>query len=542
MKRWIMGLLSASLAGVALAACNAGTPAPSAGEGERTEHQESGTVDNFNPTGLPIVKEPITVTLMYPRQPIHEDFNKMWFFEHLAERTNIRVETQMIEATGWEEKKALSFATGDLPDMFFTGLTVNDENMYGSQGLLIDLAPLIDQYAPETKALFEKYPEVRKTFSTPEGAIYSIPTFSDYKRDTATRRPYINAAWLEKLGLEVPTTVDELYTVLKAFKEGDPNGNGQADEIPLSGRFDGSTKLVILQAFGYVEARHDVIDDKYVYVPMQPGYKEYLIYMNKLYSEGLLDKEFFSQKQEQVLAKEKSLLLGLTADSGGYGNIGTDNLEQFIIPPPMTSSVNSVPMTRKQPPYQRWGTFAITNKAEHPEELIRLVDYLFTLEGSVAMRAGPELGVVSDKAGYEYTTVDGVETFITHYEGFPSFYAFRHTATPVNGPFYNGQTLGDYLTYNDPQQVWLTTKIMESGMVEAARYAYPEVKFTPQEQEKIASYIDMDSYVDQMEAKFIMGETPISEWDNYVNTLKNMGVDEMIRIRQDAYDRWNSIQ
>jgi putative aldouronate transport system substrate-binding protein len=208
----------------------------------------------------------------------------------------------------------------------------------------------------------------------------------------------------------------------------------------------------------------------------------------------------------------------------------------------LLSSANQVKTSPKQPAYQRWGTFAITNKSKHPEALMRLVDYLFTLEGSLAMRAGPELGVVSDKAGYEYVTVNGVKTFKTHFEGYPSFYDFRQKQSPVNGPFYNGQTIGDYLTYNDPQQVWLTNIIMNSGIVDVARYAYPEVKFTPQEQEKIASYIDMDSYADQMEAKFIMGETPLSEWDNYLATFKKLGVDDMIKIRQAAYDRWNSVK
>lgn len=540
MKTWTSGLLAAALVGSTLAACSP-SAAPDSGETNKGDGKET-AADNFNPTGLPIVKEPITVTLMYPREPAHGDFDKMWFFQEIARKTNINIKVQAIESAGWEEKKALAFATGDLPDIFFSGLTVKDENMYGPQGLLIDLKPYIDKYGQETKALFDKYPEVHKTFSTPEGAVYTIPSFSDYKRDTVSGSLYMNKSWLDTLGLQLPANVDELYTALKAMKEQDPNKNGRADEIPLSGLFSGTTKQTILFAFGFVDSRHDLNKEEYVYVPIQPAYKEYLAYMNKLYKEGLMDKEFFSQKKEQLLAKEKNLLIGLTGDSGGYANLGPAGMEQMVILPPLTSPVNSVKMARKQPAYKRWGTFAVTNKSKHPEAMMRLVDYLFTLEGSLAMRAGPEKGVVSDKAGYEYVTVDGVKTFKTHFEGFPSFYAFRQSQSPVNGPFYNGQTIGDYLTYNDPQQIWLTNRIMDSGIVDVARYPYPEVKFTPQEQEKIASYIDMDSYADQMEAKFIMGETPLGEWDNYVATLKKMGVDEMIRIRQAAYDRWNSVK
>jgi putative aldouronate transport system substrate-binding protein len=99
-----------------------------------------------------------------------------------------------------------------------------------------------------------------------------------------------------------------------------------------------------------------------------------------------------------------------------------------------------------------------------------------------------------------------------------------------------------YVNYNDPKGRWLDEQIAKSKMLDAARLAYPEVKFTVQEQEKIASFIDLDRYVEEMEAKFIIGEIPIGQWDSYLDNLKKMGADEMSKIRQAAYDRWNSVK
>jgi putative aldouronate transport system substrate-binding protein len=497
---------------------------------------------NFNPTGLPIVNEPITVTVMYPRLPDHADFDSMWFVEELEKRTGIRLKIEAVESAGWEEKKSLAFATGDLPDIFLTGITSNDENLYGPQGLLLSLTDLINEHAPEAKKLFDQYTDTRKTFTFPDGSIYTMPTFNDFKRDTVSARSYINKQWLDNVGLDHPKNLDELYTVLKAFKEKDPNRNGKADEIPMSGRMSGTTNALILSAVGFVDGRHDVKNDKYVYVPVQPEYKEYLMYMNKLYSEGLLDQEYFSQTREQLLAKEADMRIGLTAEGERYGNIVEEsNWRQYTGTRPVVSAVNDTLMWPKVPTYTRWGTFAITNKSEHdPRVLIRLLDYLYTLDGSIMVRTGPEEGTPGIDGGYKYVDVNGVKTFEVSYPGMNSYYQWRQKHTIINGPFYNGPTIATYLTYNDYKQVWLTEAILDSGTPDVARLAYPEVKYTPEEQAKVATFVDMDNYADQMEAKFIMGVSLFTEWDNYVATFNKMGLEDMIKIKQSAYDRWNS--
>jgi putative aldouronate transport system substrate-binding protein len=536
MKKGTKRLFTITLAAAfGVAGCSSDTSKTGVDSKSKVENKAAAV----NQTGMPIVNEPITVKLMHPRKPEHGDFDKMWFFKEVAKKTNITIKTDAIESAGWEERKKLAFASGDLPDFFWNGISSNDENIYGPQGLLIPLNDLIDKYAPNTKSLLEKYPGVRKTFTHTDGNIYVLPVFNDHPRNLTQNAAMINKMWLDNLGLQVPKTLDELYTVLKAFKERDPNKNGQADEIAMSGRSDGTVKLMILSALGFADSLHDIKNGKYVYIPSDPAYKEYLSYMNKLYKEGLLDKEYFTQTKEQLLAKEAMLKFGFYADGGRNTNIKNEGYRQYVMQGPLTSSINSVKTWKRTPEYTRTGTFAITKQAKNPEALIRLNDYLYTLEGSSMGRGGPEYGKWDGEGGYEFTTIDGVKTWKWHYDGFTSSGNFRMKQSPYDIPYYGSTEFVTWVSDGDPNNRWQTEVIMNSGMVEVARMSYPEMKYTAAEQERIVSSIDLDSYVKEMEAKFIIGEAPLTQWDSYLANLKKMGVDEMSKVRQDAYDRWN---
>ena len=102
--------------------------------------------------------------------------------------------------------------------------------------------------------------------------------------------------------------------------------------------------------------------------------------------------------------------------------------------------------------------------------------------------------------------------------------------------------VAQYLTYADPQQRWLTKSVLvDTQNAEIARLAYPDVSFTQEENEIINTFVDLDSYVDQMEARFITGETSIEqEYDGFIQRIQDMNVDRMIDVRQAAYDRWNA--
>lgn len=508
-----------------------------------TDQQVLGMIENG--VELPISETPITVTCMYPRPTEVGSYDDMWFFQELARLTGITIQMQPIESAGWEEKKALAFASGDLPDIFLSGLTKNDENTYGPQGYLQPLNELIAQHAPITGYLFENSEGAIKTMTCSDGNIYSSPTFCFVEREVVGgQRCYINTGWLDKLGLEKPTNLDELYEVLVAFRDGDPNGNGEQDEIPLSGASKGNTAAMIMYAFGYADLRHDVIDGQYKYVPLQSEYRHYLEYMNKLFEEGLLDSEYISQGAEQITAKSAGELIGITADTGGVPKVSPDQLEAYEGLGALTSDYCDTPTWAATPTFNRGGTFAITSYCEVPEQMIKLLDFFYTQQGSVMVRCGPSEEQVP--GGWTMIQVDGVDTFETHYAeaGYTSFWTFRAENTVMNAPYLDSAEtkVAQYLTYADPQQRWLTKSVLvDTQNAEIARLAYPDVSFTQEENEIINTFVDLDSYVDQMEARFITGETSIEqEYDGFIQRIQDMNVDQMIDVRQAAYDRWNA--
>ncbi len=517
----------------------------------------------FNETGFPIFKEMQTVTVMFPRQPQHPtDFSDMWWVKVAREKFNINFEFILVEAVGWEEKKNLAFASDDLPDVFFHGITSNDENNYGPAGLLVNMAPYIEKYAPNIQNLLSQYDDVKKTFYFPDGSCYCLPTFNSSERDMVVNRTYINRAWCEKLGVKMPENLDEFYNYLVAVRDGDPNGNGQQDEIPFSGlasttaRAQASSgvgaqtgKQIILEACGLVDPYHDVIDGKYVYVPIHENYRYYLEYMNKLWEEKLLDPDYFTQTLAEMQAKYSENRIGASGSEVDVPTVsaaaGRDYHDYTGIRP-LTSAVNDVPQVAAAFHYNRaWGTLAITHKCKCPEALVRFLDYCYTEEGSVMNRVGPEYGAWDGEGGYERATMeDGTPYFIPHYDGFTSYYEFRMTQSPMNVPYNSDTTLTNYTVNGDPLNMYISTCMYESGRLDARRFPFPNVALSQEEQDILLGFLDINSYADTMEAQFITGETELNDqtWNDYVNTIKNMGIDELAAVQQAAYDRWTSIK
>lgn len=292
-KTWAI-LLSMTMLFTLLAAC--GSSDKPAAEGNSGNSESASEVSK---EGFPIVNEPITLTMMGQDVGI-QNWQDMAFFKEMEKKTNIKFEFRNAPADSFDTKRNLVFASGDYPDVFFSGqLQASDEVNYGGQGVLIPLEGLIDEYAPNLKKILDENPDIRKSITTPDGHIYSLPNI-DLDAGWYRGPLWYNGKFLKALGMEVPKTIDELYTYLKRVKEEDPNGNGKQDEIPLASVKLDDLRMWLLGSWGiYNEVIYSDTQDKVHYTPMEPGYKEYLTFLNKLWTEGLLDKETFSQTDEQ---------------------------------------------------------------------------------------------------------------------------------------------------------------------------------------------------------------------------------------------------
>jgi len=500
-----------------------------------------------NKEGFPIVDEELEMSLMAPGVGIAE-WEDMPALQEYAEKTNISFKYNTPPSDDFATNLNLAFSSGDVADIIYAAgtddLTPGDEVSYGEQGILLPLEDLIDEYAPNIKALFEENPDIEKSVTTNDGHIYSLPMVStDHRSIWPTGPIWYNGKWLDALDVEeLPKTTDEFYDLLVRFRDEDPNGNGEADEIPLSNVEMESIRPFLLSAFGLKEQDIQEFDGEVVYGATHENYKEYLKYMNKLYDEKLLDNEVYSQSDDQKKAKGQENRLGAFTDYFSYFTTGETDEEAVNNPMfhPLTSEFSDEPMVPISDGIVR-GTFSLTKDNPSPEASIRWVDYFYSEEGGLYINQGPE--------GYLWEWDEDGEKKIELEtpEGYDSSEDYRATIVPDYGISVPklGATLraGEEGYVNKEKSVTdeMTREETKEKMEPFGEVPYPKVYLTNDEQKEINDIqVDLESYVEQMEAKFITGVESIDDkWDDYVETIEKMNLDRYIEIYQDAYDRWN---
>lgn len=500
---------------------------------------------------LPLVDKPITLTVLFSRNSNHGNFDTMWFLDQVEKETGIRLKIQAIEGAGWTEKMNLSFASDDLPDLFLTGLSASDAAKYGMAGLLMPLNELMEAHSPNAIHLLDSIPNARRNASTGDGKIYRMPAYDLTARDMIHRSASINTAWLSELGMDAPHTLDEFYNALVAFRDSDANGNGDlSDEIPMSFVFNmgaiSDASFAPLSAFGFVSHRHDVIDGKYVYVPMQDYYREYLKFMNKLWDENLLDREIFTMTSDQYLAKIQGYILGVATPADMHANFTNEEYKAaYSLIGPLTSDFNQNPCWPAKTSENSSGSFAITHMCKEPVAAIKLLDYFYSDHCSTMTKCGPEEGTWAGEGGWSETLKgDGSKGYAITYdkEKYTGFWDFRCKNGLMNMPFIYGSSQAAIVTGADFYASRVSEMIFDSGCYDARREAYPTgAAFTEEEQDILAMYVLLDTQVDQWVAKFITGEEDVDSdtaWNAYLSAIGNMDVETMISIRQSVYDRW----
>ncbi|NGP43923.1 extracellular solute-binding protein [Bacillaceae bacterium SIJ1] len=455
--------------------------------------------------------------------------------------TNIQFDFTTPTLESAETQKNLMFASGDYPHVLFgASLTMEEQVDYGSQEILVPLNDLIEEHAPNVQKMLEEYPEVEKVITATDGNIYALPQITKGGIIWARGPMWYNNDWLEALNVEeLPTTTDELYDLLVRFKTEDPNGNGEQDEFPISAYTMDDIRMYMLGAFGHRDQGVEVKDGEVIYTGIEPGYKAYLEYVNKLYSEGLLDSESFSQTAEQKKAKGQANQIGLFSDWFAYFTLGGEpNSTDDPMMQPIKSDLVDEPVLPMNEGISV-GQFAITSTNPNPEASMRWIDYLYSLEGATLVNMGPE-GVFWEWKDEE----NGVRVHNEKPAEHKSLEEWRATLTPAYGAPMPGRSFPEIdLSWDDNEFAQFTHEETAEKYEPYAEVALPQMFLTKEEQSEVSRIrADLDAYVEQMEAKFITGQTSMSEWDNYVETAKNMNVDRLVEIYSTAYDRHNSAE
>lgn len=511
----------------------------------------NGTVDSgeeqgvqeiaFRPAGLPVVDTPISLRIPMVKQPYFHDLNEMATIRELERQTNIHIDWLQIPVEGFKDRVNLMLSRGELPDAFFYGLSSQDVVKYGSQGTLIPLETLIDRYAPNIRRIMEEHPEVRRAATAPDGHMYSLPWFKEQEFFEYRNTFLINRQWLDTLGLEMPQTTEDLYRVLEAFKTGDPNGNGLADEIPATFRYNVTTNgyYELFGAFGVVDAVTllAVEDGQVRFEGTEPRYREAIRFLHRLYSEELLDRQLFTQDAKQLLSKTKSSepIVGLLASFNGTLELDRERLKQYEPMPPLTGPFGDR-LWRRQDNRIIPNYFSITSANPHPEATIRLVDVMNEPRSVLQFQQGPfgthlqeredgKIEVLYPPAGRDLASWIGSVT--------PS------TALPLM----LSKEWIDKIVPHETDQLRERFYQVYKPYIAKAEQTYPSLYLTPEQNKRVSLLgADILKYVRQMEAKWIVQGGVDEEWDTYLTELDRMGLGELLHIRQEAYDQFQTIR
>ena len=521
------------------------TAAPSE-EADATAVPEEDT-GNFNPTGYPIVKEKITITGFGNQNVTHANWPDLWCFTTYEEISNIHVEWETAPNSGFAEAKSILLASGDYPDIFYRcALSVPELVQYGSMGVFAVLNDYIDTYATNLLNVFELEPSARRALTMPDGNIYSMPMIN-VSASNGTPRGWINSRWLENVGMEIPTTTEEMYNVMVAFKEQDANGNGDpSDELVYSERDSGKAMIRWTRStfgmgnLGTTVANNyrvdSVVDGELRFFANTDDYKAQLTWLNSLYDAGLIDPEVFTHDITTFTAKGSQDLVGTFWQDANSDIIGSLTTE-FEYVAPLANVNDGQVYSYCYGAIVTPGTFAVSAASEYIKEAVRWCDYWYSDDGQLRIRLGLE--------GTTYTVQPDGSYLVTEYV---SNNPDGLTAPQAMGQYAIGFAGGgcpEYVT-NKIESARMPSKTFEAYDIEQTFIQYKDLvslTFTPEEQDELNALLnDLTTYVNECMVSFCTGTMSLEkDWDTYCKTLDQMGLADYMEILNTAYGRWLAV-
>ncbi len=455
--------------------------------------------------------------------------NHVWdtnlFFSRMQERTGISFQfRQVTSEEQWAERKTALLAGEDLPDVLFKAtLNAMEVSALYEKGLIIDLKPYLAQYAPDLWALLTAHEDWMAAITLADGSIPCLPNINELQNNDAM---WINTTWLRYLGLEKPTTADELTAVLRAFKEKDPNRNGSADEVPLT--FIGMWELRFLgHAFG-------IIDNDY-YLRCRDGQvtssltseenRAFLTWLHTLWEEKLLDRSGFTNVDtvRQITDAKAAIPYGVILSTSPLTVVPSDALSQYELLEPLAWDGKQV--YRDLLGNVIRGTFAITKDCREPEKLVSWVNFLYTEEGSRLAQAGQEgVDYMWNEDGYwEWMNDLSTVANVTLPE-----------ATICEGGVIPGLTSGSFqLKYADSMTRGMIEQL--STLKQYCVEPFPLVTLGKEDKARVdALQAEIGPWAEKSMAAFVVGDTELNDenWNAFCARAAELGLPEMISIWQ----------
>lgn len=524
-KKFTALALAAALTVASLSACGASKEEAAADTGKTSSAQEVSSTaseqsvqesEEATSEGIVFPLEEKMTFSMFAIMNGETSYNDVWGWQQLEERTNVSFDLTEVTASEASEKANLILASGDYPEVFFKA-GVLDADDYGQEGIFIPLEDLIREYAPNLTALLDER-DLWDVLSASDGHVYAMPDVR-YQEILNNWLLSYNEVWLDNLGLEVPTTIDEFHDVLKAIKEQDANGNGDPnDEIPLVCCSDAFTVSCLFSYFGTEGIYNngyflnlDVETNEISFYPTSEEFKNLLATFAQWYEEGLIDNACFTQKYEEYFA------IGKSSDQYGFiwgdpaGAVG-DRQNQYVYIDPIEGSQGLAANAGIVA-----SGLSISDKCENPEVIVAWCDNFYDLETRVMVGNGQQ-GV-----DWDYNENGKLVNYGT---GNPVI------AGTTNTP---GRCDAEYMSLTQGVVSTLTGEEIESkiAFMDRLGIVWPTADWSDEDKKTQFSDLgtNLSPTVKNYIATVVVGDKSLEDtWDDFQAELEKMGVKEYVEI------------
>lgn len=493
--------------------------------------------------GKPIVR------IAVRRNAIDVHMKDMQYTKDLEAACGCSIEWSEIADTAWGNQKAAKMAAGDFSDISLALYDPTDVSRYPSQ--FLDFAPHLDAM-PNVEKFFKDQPTAKR-MAMDGDHIYILPSDRGKGYRVSATHMMINKTWLDKLGLPMPTTWDELEKTLQAFKTRDPNGNGKADEIPMNIRglgFGLWSPFVLLNSTGVATnfmgasastQGYYVKDGKVASYMTSDNLKAVIVYLHKLMEQGLIPKDTLtrdaSQYDAQTINDGKTALTGVSfgwSTNSEYGQLG----DQYVSVPPLKQTAstpdNDVTWDYSSDATEYAYSLAVSPKAANLDAIYKIIDAMYSERLSVAGYFGSIPDIVTDDGNHTYT-IDKQKAYAKYTDTRAVALQDRFAGWIPDSATIVNDTNADYVT--------------------AANAAYKEAldRVDPVK-DVIPVYVRPDSdamdtlsnnntaifnYANNQYARWVQRGGIDEEWDQYLTRIQepSLGLKQNIEIWQQWYDK-----
>ena len=539
-----------------------------------TETDETGNYPSYInlESHLPIVKtgENYTLSVAFVSVDTAIDWKDMWYTHYFKEYMNLNFDAIQLMQTGLAERKNLMLASGDMPDimmsMAFTPAEILKYGQLEHQFLALDT--YIDEtLTPDICYMFDIRPDGKQKCTTPDGHLYTLPSYGMENDEGLPPRLMINTAWLDSCGLQTPRTLDELITALRTVKEKDPENVGSENIVPMGGGYETSNPgFYILNALGYVLERGDYsygslpcVRNGQAEIPCgnPETYREYIRIMKMLFDEGLLSEQFFVLDSTGIQAQLGNHYIALYPDTVHRVLSTLDEWKMWNAIYPLTSDFNPTP-TWYKPVADKIGGVAVSANTKYPELSMRFINAFFAKDARLYWSGPPEgtpeaLGFMTPHLNPDDPTTTTYGDDAKFPEGMASDYQYatsylmwtsiafgcvgwrdfwRYMMTDI----YHGQDPGPFEPYSDDtnQRYRLT---MRTNVMPYVTDGFPIDYYL--DETTAVKLTDLkaviDPFVREQLALFITGSRSLDDFDNYLRELDSIGFQEYEQIFKDIW-------